>query len=135
MRVARRSRKAVGLLRAVGVLPGLQTCPPVSPARGGEMDTGSEHRELTEERWGSNAGPPPDAANDSPTSASGRQEPPAKGSSLRVLRDLSWIEILGELKCFTASLKPIAMERYRKARRTGVRERVFKKGSVVDEAS
>lgn len=99
------------------------------------MGSGSDHRELAEERWGSNGGPPPEPASDSPSSPSGRQEPPAKASSLRVLRELSWIEILGELKSFTASLKPIAMERYRKARRTGVRERVFKKGSVVDEAS
>lgn len=99
------------------------------------METGSHHREMAEEPWKTSpqgtesseqAPPPPPAAS---------QKPPTESSAPKVLRELSWLEILAELKSRTSSLRPLVMEKYRKARKTGTRERIFKKGSVVDEAS
>jgi hypothetical protein len=99
------------------------------------METGSHHRELAEEPWKTSAQESDQPGQAAPHSPVAPQRPAPESNAPKILRELSWLDILAELKNCTSSLKPLVMEKYRKARKTGTRERIFKKGSVVDEAS
>jgi hypothetical protein len=102
----------------------VQPATQVSPAHGGEMETDSSHRELPEDRPKPNPFPLQPAPN-----------PPLKTHSSRQTDPVTWVELHETVRAYPGAARPVALDRYRRARKSSGRERRFKKGGVIDEAS
>ena len=102
----------------------------VAAPQGGEMDAGSSHRELAEEKL------VPEQTGDAAAPQKEALKPSARerGNLALVVSPLLIEELRARSPAPTQSRKS-SLERYRKARSSTSRVRRLKKGSVVDEAS
>lgn len=117
------------MLRPVGLTPMVQVTAQVSPAHGGEMNADSSNRELPEQPWRPETPDSPGAPPPSPLPQGHAHPTPSPGPAP------SWVDIQSRVRPATGASKPIAIDRYRKARKSAGKGRRFKKGGVIDEAS